>query len=281
MSGTNPRGLEPVDESPPPGSSTSLGSSHPSGSSHPTGSSPRCLPDVRIESLLDLFYSEGQRHQRLGRFTPVKSVPAPYDRLLDHDEHMTVTVEAFHRQKVDVRVHRSIRSESSRSETSDSEAKDSARPSLVPQEPNHAAFNNRNPRRQRGISGISSLTPRVIEQGQFVPAARANWYAREITLVGSESGKVVQYGIVKLNVDTLSPNVWRQIESQSVPLGRVLIENGVLREVQLQGLWRVEAGPVLAALLDLAIDETVYGRTALIYCDGEPAIELLEIVVDR
>lgn len=221
MSGTNPRGLAPPDES------------------HPLGSSPRCRPDVRIESLLDLFYGEGERHQRLGRFTPVEKVPVPYDRLLDHNGHMTVTVEAFHRQKVDVRVHRTTRSETLRSEMSQTHMAESA-------------------------------TPRT-----------GSWYAREITLVGSESGKVVQYGIVRLNVDTLSADVWRQIESQSVPLGRVLIENGVLREVQLQGLWRVEAGPALAELLDVSLDATVYGRTALIYCDGEPAIELLEIVVDR
>src|SRR5947209_18117746 len=32
------------------------------------------------------------------------NVPAPYHQLLVHDKHMTVTVEAFHGSKVDVRV---------------------------------------------------------------------------------------------------------------------------------------------------------------------------------
>ena len=34
-----------------------------------------------------------------------------------------------------------------------------------------SCFNNRHPKRKRGISGISSLTRRVTKQGQFVPAA--------------------------------------------------------------------------------------------------------------
>jgi hypothetical protein len=34
-------------------------------------------------------------------------------------------------------------------------------------------------------------------------------------------------------------------------------------------------------MFGLAKPQTVYGRTALIYCNGEPAIELLEIVTPQ
>jgi chorismate-pyruvate lyase len=105
-----------------------------------------------------------------------------------------------------------------------------------------------------------------------------NWYSREITLVTSQSRRIVQYGIVRLNIDTLETEVWQQIESEEVPLGRVLIQHNVLREVELCELWKINAGPCLAAMLHRSIGEAVYGRTALIHCDGEPAIELLEIV---
>lgn len=108
---------------------------------------------------------------------------------------------------------------------------------------------------------------------------RENWYVREITLVGSQSGKTVLYGIVRLNISTLDSEVWQRIKSQSVPLGRVLIEHNVLREVQLCELWQITAGPELSKHLNVDYGEEVYGRTALIYCDGEPAIELLEIVI--
>ena len=171
---------------------------------------------VDITELLDEFYGEPIGYSQLGLFEPVESVPEPYAALLDHHKHMTVTVESYYGQKVDVHVHRCVRN--------------------------------------------------------------ADWYAREITLVTSESQRIVQYGIVRLDTTTLDPEVWQQIESQNIPLGRVLIEHDVLREVQLCGLWRVQVGPSLAGLMHLRIGDVLYGRTALIYCDGEPAIELLEIV---
>lgn len=171
---------------------------------------------IDINELLNEFYDQPIGHSQLGEFESVSSVPPPYNHLLDHHEHMTVTVESHYGQKVDVHVHRCHTKE--------------------------------------------------------------NWYAREITLVTVDSRRIVQYGIVRLDKTKLEPDVWRRIEDQSVPLGRVLIEHNVLREVQLCGLWRVQAGPSLAGLMHLRVGEILYGRTALIYCDGTPAIELLEIV---
>lgn len=172
--------------------------------------------DVRIKELLDQFYPEPPGFSQLGDFEPVLALPPPYDALLDHHKHMTVTVESHYGEKVDVRVHR-------------------------------------------------------CEQ-------EGDWYSREITLVTTETKRIVQYGIVRLDTTALDPQVWQRIKSQEVPLGRVLIEHNVLREVQLCGLWRVHAGPSLADLLHIRIGETVWGRTALIHCDGEPAIKLLEIL---
>jgi len=171
---------------------------------------------IDIKELLDEFYAPPIGHSQLGEFEAVTSVPAPYDALLDHHKHMTVTVESHYGQKVDVHVHRCAR--------------------------------------------------------------KGDWYAREITLVTSQSRRIVQYGIVRLDTTMLEPEVWKQIESQQIPLGRVLIEHDVMREVQLCGLWRVQAGPSLAGWMHLRIGDVLYGRTALIYCDGAPAIELLEIV---
>ena len=70
----------------------------------------------------------------------------------------------------------------------------------------------------------------------------------------------------------------REILSEIKPLGRVLIEHNVLREVQLASLYRVMPGPALCELFALADPLATYGRTAFIYCDGYPAVELLEIV---
>jgi hypothetical protein len=58
----------------------------------------------------------------------------------------------------------------------------------------------------------------------------------------------------------------------------VLIDHNVLREVQLASLYRVVPGPDLCQLFGLPASLATYGRTAFIYCDGFPAVELLEIV---
>lgn len=105
-------------------------------------------------------------------------------------------------------------------------------------------------------------------------------YARRILLRRQSDGRVVLFGIVRLDFQYVTDDVRREIESRQTPLGRVLIEHNVLRQVQLVGLWKIAPGQDLRKLFSQADDSplAVYGRTALIYCDGEPAVELLEIV---
>ena len=103
-------------------------------------------------------------------------------------------------------------------------------------------------------------------------------YSRKILLTRQTDGGVVQYGIVRLNKSFIAPEVREEIERQETPLGRILINHGVLRVVKLLSLLKIECGPELAREFAFEVGQTCYGRTALIYCDGSPAIELLEIV---
>jgi chorismate-pyruvate lyase len=106
-------------------------------------------------------------------------------------------------------------------------------------------------------------------------------YARKILLRRQADRRVVQFGIVRLDFRYVSDEVRREIESRQTPLGKVLIEHNVLRQVQLVGLWKIAPGDDLRRLFGLTDPDCplgVYGRTALIYCDAEPAVELLEIV---
>ena len=103
-------------------------------------------------------------------------------------------------------------------------------------------------------------------------------YSRKILLRRQSDQRVVQFGIVRLALDTLEAPARDEILSQRTPLGRVLIEHGVMRAVQLLGLWEIDCGSDLAKHFETSPGHTTYGRSALIYCNGEPAIELLEIV---
>ena len=171
---------------------------------------------VDLNRLLETFYGHPSGTEALGVFQSIEDAPEPYNGLLKHSKHMTVTVESHYGENVDVEVHRTTR------------------------------------------DGV--------------------WYSREITLVTCDTRRIVQYGIVRLKTDAIAPQVLKEIESEQIPLGRVLMNHNVLREVELCGLWQVRCGQCLASQLHLTIGSTVYGRTALIHCDNEPAIELLEIL---
>lgn len=106
----------------------------------------------------------------------------------------------------------------------------------------------------------------------------ADYYSRKIILRRQSDRRPVLFGIPRLNLRLVDDEVRREILGEQKPLGRVLIEHNVLREVQLASLYRIVPGPDLCRLFGLSQPETTYGRTAFIYCDGYPAVELLEVV---
>lgn len=155
----------------------------------------------------------------LGRFEAVseRELPEIYQSLLAHDDHMTVTVEAWHNSLVDVQVLREHRADTH--------------------------------------------------------------YARESLLVRQRDGWPVQYGVVRVDLPALPEIVRLEIESHALPLGRILIRRHVLRQVELEQLWRVKPAARLRLLLKIDPQtDCIYGRTARILVGGKPAIELLEIV---
>jgi chorismate-pyruvate lyase len=103
-------------------------------------------------------------------------------------------------------------------------------------------------------------------------------YLRKILLHRTSDQKVVQFGIVRLALGSLDEAPRQEILAKQTPLGRVLIKHNVMRHVELLGLWQVRCGRELAAFFDASLGQITYGRTALIHCNGEPAVELLEIV---
>lgn len=171
-------------------------------------------PGPELATLLALFPSDGLLAEHA--FVPAEEVPQPYRRLLAHDEHMTVTVEAHHGGLVDVRVLESRR-------TGDA-------------------------------------------------------YARKIVLPLRKDGTIVLFGLVRIRLDLCSAEVRERILEGRIPLGRILIEHDVLRRIEPTAYLRVVPGPELTALFGLETPEPLYGRLALIHCDDQPAIELLEIV---
>ena len=165
--------------------------------------------------LTALFYSSPDD---LGQFSEMTAaeIPPVYRHLLAHEEHMTVTVEEYYGDRVDVEV--------------------------------------------------------VAERHD------AEHYSRKILLRRQDDGTVVQYGIVRIDLRMIDEPARSEILAKSAPLGTILIRHNVLRRVRLLNLWRVVAGPDLQRLFGIHGQAITYGRTAVIDCNHEPAIELIEIV---
>lgn len=170
------------------------------------------LPDPR--ALLALF--PPATDAPMCDYVPGHAVPSPYHQLLVHKRHMTVTQEAYHGDKVDVRI----------------------------------------------------LDRRHV--GDF--------YARKILLTLHGSGKVVQFGIPRIDLGYCSKAVRAEILAGQTPLGRILINHKVLRRIEPTAYFRVTPGPAMMRWFNLDWPRITYGRLGIIYCDERPAIEVLEIV---
>jgi chorismate-pyruvate lyase len=104
-------------------------------------------------------------------------------------------------------------------------------------------------------------------------------YARTSMLSRQSDGAIIQFGMMRIWLTDLPPAAQNEITQRQIPLGRVLIEHNVLREVELISLWEIAPGPVLKRHLQLTNNNPIFGRSAQILVDERPTVQLLEIPV--
>jgi|SRR5581483_6642137 len=172
------------------------------------------MSQPELEHLFQLF--PPAEYLQSFEFVAGDRVPEPYQGLLVHDYHMTVTVEAYHGRLVDVQ---------------------------------------------------------VLEE-----KAEGHHYARKILLALQGSGQVVQFGLMRIDLDCCRPRVREEILSRQTPLGRVLIKHNVLRRVEATGFLRIVPAQAMMMWFGIAEPLPTYGRTARIHFDDQPAVEVFEVV---
>lgn len=105
-----------------------------------------------------------------------------------------------------------------------------------------------------------------------------NEYARKILLKTRPNGKVVQFGLVRIDLGVCPPAVRDAIVEGKTPLGRVLIQHDMLRRIEPVGFLRVNLGSEMARWFGVAAGTLTYGRLGVIYTGDRPAVEVLEIL---
>jgi chorismate-pyruvate lyase len=143
-------------------------------------------------------------------------VPQPYRRLLVHNDHMTVTVEDYFGDAVDVKV----------------------------------------------------LACRRTGED----------YARKILLELHEGGRVVQFGLVRIDLGVCPQGVRDAIVEGKTPLGRVLIQHDMLRRIEPTAFIKVKLSTKMADWFGDSAGTETYGRLGVIYTGDRPAVEVLEIL---
>ncbi len=104
-------------------------------------------------------------------------------------------------------------------------------------------------------------------------------YSRKIILLKQGTDSVVQFGLVRFNFSYVTEEVAQAILSEKIPLGRILIEHNVLRQVDLGALLKIHPGPELCKIFRCSPSDETYGRLATIFCNHRPAVDLLEVSV--
>jgi len=102
-------------------------------------------------------------------------------------------------------------------------------------------------------------------------------YTRRICLYETGKNVPVLYGVVRIHLQFCKDGVRERILAEREPLGRILIQNGVLTRIDLLGLLKIESSSVPGDWFGNRGGD-VFGRLAVIHCDDQPAIELLEMV---
>jgi len=104
-------------------------------------------------------------------------------------------------------------------------------------------------------------------------------YARASLLVRRSDGAILQFGVMRIWLGDLPPAAKEEIADKKIPLGRVLIEHNMLREVELITLWKIAPGPVIEKYCPAIAQAPLYGRSAQILVDERPTVQVLEIPI--
>jgi hypothetical protein len=106
-------------------------------------------------------------------------------------------------------------------------------------------------------------------------------YRRKIVLTVGDADRIVEFGLVRLDLSVVGDAVRTAIIERRRPLGAILIAHDVLTRVVPRWFVRFAPDSPVVAMFGTDGKEPVYGRIGMIYFHKEPAVELLEVVTDR
>jgi len=105
-------------------------------------------------------------------------------------------------------------------------------------------------------------------------------YRRKIVLILPGKDKIVEFGLVRIDLSYTPEAVRDAIVKRETPLGDILIQHQVLRRIDPRWYVRMRSDCGLLQDVETLHEKEVFGRVGTIYCNEQPAVELLEVVMN-
>lgn len=103
-------------------------------------------------------------------------------------------------------------------------------------------------------------------------------YRRKIELTVDGGARVVELGVIRLDLSSVDGEVRSAIVKKKIPLGEILESHKVLTRVEPKWFVRFAHDSPVGRAFRPAPTSDVFGRIGLIYCNHKPVMELLEVV---
>lgn len=103
-------------------------------------------------------------------------------------------------------------------------------------------------------------------------------YRRMIVLTVDDGIRVVEFGLVRMNLNVLPPAARKEVVARKLPLGEIFSQHDVLTRVEPRWYLRFAAKSPVVQYFAPGTPPEAFGRLGVIHCNGHAAVELLEVV---
>ena len=104
------------------------------------------------------------------------------------------------------------------------------------------------------------------------------WYFRRVLLVQESTGRPVEMGAIRIQVDAFRERIRRQILDNEIPLGRLLRDGGVQYESRPKAFLAVTPNSEMMGVFWMAEPRTLYGRRTEIIHEGSKIGDIVEVL---
>jgi chorismate-pyruvate lyase len=104
------------------------------------------------------------------------------------------------------------------------------------------------------------------------------WYFRRVLLVQESTGRPVEMGAIRIQVDAFSERIRRQILENEIPLGRLLRDGGVQYESRPKAFLAVTPNWEMMGVFWMKEPHTLYGRRTEMIHEGSKIADIVEVL---